>query len=372
MTEEMVIVPSSGDTYMELAHTTRGRLFEKHILNKGTLHYPGVKGGKVEITDSFITSLVNNFKTGVAGIVQVPVADKDNKHTEDPNRNIGEVVDLRHRGGKVFAVIEARDTDAADRLGKTLLGASAMMSLDYTDTRTGKKVGPTLLHSCVTNRPHVVDLEAYQEIVAASADSGDKAVMLTEDVAEDLLAANEEPKMTKEELLAALKADHGVDVVELESKLGAVASESEANKAAVASLTSALETAGVVKLSNGEELTPTDVAKAVSDLATGHLELSAKVDELTNDRAAVAVDALVQAGRILPAQRDAMLTLKLTNEELFTALVPEQPLIKLNAEEGVVTDDSEGELKLANGSSVEDYLAKLTGADGPASQFVKH
>jgi len=367
MTDDgMVIVPSSGEGYLELAHTARGRLFEKHILNKGTLHYPGVKGGKVEITDGFIASLVNNFKAGVAGIVQVPVADKDNKHTEDPNRNIGEVVDLRNRDGKVYAVIEARDTDAADKLGKTLLGASAMMSLDYTDTRTGRKVGPTLLHSCVTNRPHVVDLEAYEEIVAASADSGDKAVMLTE----DLLAA-EEPKMTKDELLAALKAEHGVDVAELESKLTAVASESDANKAAVASLTSALETAGVVKLSNGEELTPTDVAKAVSELATGHLELSAKVDELTNDRAAVAVDALVVAGRILPAQRDAMLTLKLSNEELFTALVPEQPLIALTSEKGVVTDDSEGELKLAGGGSVEEYLAKLTAVGGPASQFVK-
>lgn len=366
MTDDMVIVPSSGDTFMELAHTKNGRLFEKHILNKGTLHYPGVKGGKVEIDDKFIASLVNNFKAGVAGIVQVPVADKDNKHTEDPMRNIGQVVDLRHRDGKVFAVIDARDTDAADKLGKTLLGASAMMSLDYTDTRTGKKVGPTLLHSCVTNRPHVVDLDEYTEIVAASADSGDKAVMLTE----DLLAA-EEPKMTKDELLAALKAEHGVDVAELESKLTAVASESDANKAAVASLTSALETAGVVKLSNGEELTPTDVAKAVSDLASGHLELSAKVDELTNDRAAVAVDALVSAGRILPAQRDAMLTLKLTNEELFTALVPEQPLVALTAEKGVVTDDSEGPLKLANGETVDDYLAKLTGEGGAAAQFVK-
>src|SRR5690606_9457035 len=120
-----------------------------------------------------------NFKNKVCPIVQVPVVDEKNRHSEDPLRNIGRVVDLSVDEGKLYATIEAYKH--GDDIGKTLIGASAMLSTDYVDTRTSEKTGPTLLHVAVTNRPHVTELEDFEEIIAASSDSSGEAVLLTAD-----------------------------------------------------------------------------------------------------------------------------------------------------------------------------------------------
>ena len=120
-----------------------------------------------------IDHLMTNFTDGVADIVQVPKVDGQNKHTEDPDRNIGEVVDLKRReDGGLDAIIDVRTADT-EKIGKTLLGASAMMHMDYTDTRTGSRMGPTLLHTAITNRPYITGLDDFQEYVAASADTSD-------------------------------------------------------------------------------------------------------------------------------------------------------------------------------------------------------
>ena len=79
-------------------------------------------------------------------------------------------MDIQREGDKVYTLLDIRDPAAAEKMGKTLLGASAFLHMDYTDTRTNKKVGPTLLHTCVTNRPYVTDLDDYEEVVAATAD----------------------------------------------------------------------------------------------------------------------------------------------------------------------------------------------------------
>src|SRR5579859_4940060 len=100
MPEELSVFPSQGDEWVELARVKGGTLFEKHILNKGTLRHPAT-GAKIEIDDNFINKLKQNFVNNVCDIVQVPLANDKNEHSEDPDRNIGEVVDIRERNGKV-------------------------------------------------------------------------------------------------------------------------------------------------------------------------------------------------------------------------------------------------------------------------------
>src|SRR6478735_9142734 len=175
---QIAIIPQAvgSDGYVELSapsptrKTVQGRVFEKQILKMGTLHHKGAKGGKVEIDDAFVDKLIENFDRGACDIVQMTIVDEKNQHTEDPLRNIGEVIGLTKRDGKVYAQVDVRDDVAAPKLGKTLLGASASMFLDYTDTDTLSKVGPTMTHLAVTNRPYVLGLDAYKEVVQLSAD----------------------------------------------------------------------------------------------------------------------------------------------------------------------------------------------------------
>lgn len=344
MADDLVIVPSDGDGFVELARTKTGRLFRKHLLNLGNLRHP-TTGKTITVDEKFVTKLQENFKNGVCDIVQVPLANDRNEHTEDPERNIGEVVDIQLRDSKVYAVIDVRDDKHADKLGKTYLGASAMMHLDYTDTKTGERVGPTLLHSCVTNRPYVTGLDNYEEILAATSDrSEDAAVLLTENTVVIDKPETEETEMaddqktetpaepTLDELLAALKTKHNIDVSALQAKAG------EGEKAAELSqtLVDALSKAGVVKLSNtADETVKTDtVVAAVQELATNNVALSNRVQNLEKQDAEHAVDALVTAGRILPSQRDTFVEMKLSAPAWFDKAVPAEPVVKLSNEVG--------------------------------------
>lgn len=362
MSDDLVIVPSNGDSYVELARTRTGRLFRKHLLNLETLKHPAT-GKDIKIDDTFVKTLTKNFRDGVCDIVQVPLANDKNEHTENPERNIGEVVDIQVKDKKLYAILDVRDDTHADKLGKTYLGASAMMHLDYTDTKTGKKVGPTLLHSCVTNRPYVTGLEPYEEIVAATSDRSEEAVvLLTDDV--DEVEPTKEPEMAKEEtqetatkptleeLFEALKSEHNIDVPALQAK--ATEGTEKADQAANLSKTllDALTNAGVVKLTqpDGDDtVTNDEVVGAVAKVAEENVTLTNRLTALERERAEDAVQRDIDGGFIKPAKKKDMVELKLSNPSLYDAVKPDDPIVKLNNETGVTPPKDENHKKDIDG-----------------------
>ena len=351
MTDMLAVVPSPTDEFVELGRSPVGKLYRKHILKLGEFPHPADPSKKLIIDEDTIEHLMTNFADGIADIVQVPKVDGANKHTEDPDRNIGEVVNLeRRKDGGLDAIIDVRTADA-DKVGRTLLGASAMMHMNYTDTRTGERKGPTLLHTAITNRPYITGLDDFQEIVAASADtSGTEVVEF----------GQEETGMTltREELLAALKDDHGIDVEELQARADS-APQTDGEEFAKAVM-SVLQEAGVVTLSNDdgddgekEPITTREVAEAVIELAQEKNELTGEVKSLREERdearakaAEEEVDGLVKVGRILPKQRDKMVELARDDRETFDAILPDKPLVLLSHEEGIETFDEPGSEKM--------------------------
>lgn len=361
--DEKVIAPGAGGEFVYLSRTKQGRLFKKHILNYGDLIYPGVKGGKVHIDSKFADTLITNFSNGVCDIVQVPKAGPNNEHTEDPDRNIGEVIGIEKddETGKIYSLIDARDEAAADKLGKTLIGASAMMHLNYTDTKTGQKVGPTLLHVAVTNRPYITNLDEFGEVLAASADGSSDAVLLA--------APTQEVPMDKEALIKALLDEHGVDVAALTAK----AEKADEAVALTADIKEKLGEAGVLKLSNGETTTSDDIVGAVADLGTKVVSLSNTLDEVVKasakERAAAVVDGLIAEGKIIPAEKDARVALYLSHKEIFDSLVPAEPIVNLSnstnsAERG--SDFIVGSASADDKKMIEDEIARLTSSEAAA------
>lgn len=356
MVDNLVIVPSDGDGYVQLARHKTGRLFRKHLLSYGKLRHP-TTGADIEIDEKFAKTLKSNFDAGVCDIVQVPLANAKNEHTEAPERNIGEVVDVEVADGKIFAILDVRDPAHADRLGKTYLGASAMMHLDYTDNKTGQKVGPTLLHACVTNRPYVTGLDSYQEIVEATSDTSEGAVVLAADSAiveapiEETTNMPEAPETTEttpvqpslEDLLSILKTEHGIDVAGLQAK----AAEASATASLTEAVTSALTEAGVIKLTNTEDsaVSTETVVSAIAELAGTNVTLTDRVKKLELSAAQAEVEGLVAAGRIMPSQREGFVELRLTNAQMFDALVPAEPVVAMTVETGVTPPQDEAHAK---------------------------
>jgi len=207
-----------------------------------------------------------------------------------------------------------------------------MLNMDYTDTRNGKKVGPTLLHVAGTNRPYVVELEDYEEVIAATADDMDDTVVLTP------AASSTEEDMGLDELIAKLKNDHNIDLADLQARAESAGNTDGAGLSAA--LSAALEKTGTLKLSNGEELSPDVVVSAVLELAETNASLSTRLEaveksneDLALTNATAEVEKLIHDGYILPSKKDKMVELKLSNEELFNDLLPEQPIIDLSGEE---------------------------------------
>lgn len=352
--DRLAIVPAPrGSKFVELSKSATGRVFRKQILHWGELKYPKAPGGSVMVDEKFADTLIANFTNHVADIVQVPKAGAKNEHTEDPDRNTGEVIRLEKGPKGVYAIMDIR-TDDADKIGKTLLGSSAAIHLNYEDTRTGKKVGPTMLHNLITNRPYVVDLDPFEEVLAASR-AGD-------DMTQWLVLTQKEPEtMELDELLDELKAKHGIDVRALQAS--DTQGVSLSNR-----LQEVLAPTGLLALSNtdGADVTSAIVA-AVEKSADKIVELSGEIDTLRESAATKdatdEVEKLVLSGHILPRDKEAMIELRKDKPDLFAKLVPEKPLVQLSHEEG--TEDG-GDSDAATAAAEIDRLSELATAQTKA------
>lgn len=329
---DFVVVPGprGDDSFVELARSQRGRLFKKEILKMdSSFVHPSAPGKIIHIDHQFAEALKRNFKAGICDIVQVPMVNDANQHVEDPSRNVGEVVDLSYDDKGIYAVIDARKH--AEDFGTTLLGASAMLSTNYTDHKTGAKVGPTLLHVAVTNRPYITNLDDYEEIVAASADtSGETPVVL-------IPATKTEETMDLDLMLSTLKDEHGIDVLALQAQA------ENSNEELLTALSN------VIAPESDDTLTIKDVADAVIELAEERVALSGQVETLVKTNEAMAlkeaeseVDRLISEGRILPKSREVMVALSREDRAKFDALVPDTAIVSLSAT-GVETHDAPAE-----------------------------
>lgn len=350
---DQVIVASPPGEYLELAAhpRARGTVFRKHILNLGDLHY---KGKTLKLDEDWFNRVKRNFDSGVS-MCQVPLADEQNKHSEDPLKNTGEIIGMDRQGNKVYDLIDVRDPDVAQRIRDgRIMGASAFLHLDYEDSRTGKKVGPALLHHCLTNRPHVLDLEPYEEVVAATAADTEGEYVV--------LASPEGTVPDKEELLAALKAEHGIDVEALQAQVAQRTDMSQLT----AALTEALRPAsGAVSLTggDGETVTLTDVVGAVAELAEKNVSLSGTVTRLETQAAERQVQDYIDVGRLLPKTRNHAVKLVLSGDTdgLDAILAPaDQPYVRLNHVEGAAPP--QGEQKHVE--DIDHEIARLTGDHG--------
>jgi hypothetical protein len=339
MEDELVYVPGEDDNFVSLSRTRSGKLFRKHILSEGAFYY---NDKKINIDKAFLSSVAKNFNDHVVSHVQAPVVDEKNRHSEDPFRNIGEVVGVEIENGKAYALIDVRDEVAAEKVGKTLLGASALLSLNWKNNLTNEYVGPALVHTAITNNAHLNNLEDFEEVLAmsnASSDSNKQAVMLTA-----APTNSKESKMDLDEMIAVLRDEHGIDVPELQKTAG----KADAFAALSATLQDTLVSSEVLSLSNSEDETSAeDIVAAVSDLVQSRIELSAKVDTLVQEsahaKAEATVDAKIAEGFILPVKRDAALKLLLSDSQLFDEFLPEKP-IALSIESGQdIKDDSHDE-----------------------------
>lgn len=377
MPDELFILHAPTSDYVELANTPKGKLFKKQILKYGSFHHPSAPNKVLNVDRAYADKLIQNFNSGVVGPVQFPVIDPSGAHTEDPLRNLGEVMSVEADAEGVNVILDVRKLSGD--IGNTILDCSATISADFLDKRTGKRVGPALKNVNACNNPYLNDLKPYEEVMAEFSDiSNEKLVALSlDDVADPEETAQQpntsevgtnkkEDDMTLEEMLADLKSKHNIDVPALQASAAKV----EESETKVAELSAKVEEqdAQIVELTNaaaGSEdddevrlSALTNQVVALRDdnvvLATAVKDLKESNDAMKLSNAEHEVDALVTAGRVLPAQRDALVKLSLSDREMFDALVPTEPVVDLS-EIGSTTVEERDAVKRAS-DLVDGYL----------------
>lgn len=172
--------------------------------------------------------------------------------------------------------------------------------------------------------------------------------------------------MTLDDLLAELRADHGIDVPALQERAALV----DGAVALTTAITESLGDSGLVALSNadGEELDTDTLIGAVKEAGEKLVTLSNEVRELkdanTRKEAEDHVDSLIRSGHILPKNRKGQVELLLSNPTLFDELLPDTPLVKLSQEEGYDSADTPT-------TAVLSEVERIAASDA-ASQYVKH
>jgi len=305
-------------------------LFRKQILRYGTWKHSAAPNGKLEVTKDLVGEIVTNFNAGVRDEVPVPLG-----HERDAISSIGQIVGLEQDDEGLWGFHEIADEDHAAKLGSVWNGSSALIELDSVNRETGEKLGAVLIHNAITNAPVIQDLAPF-ESVALGEDAKDAVVIALQEtntggamtLTETLQAIAETPD---DELRTAL--------TELRPDMFATANSEDDDEAAIAAartegadaVVAALAEKGIaVSLSEDDDAKDpeVDVSSAPEFVA-----LSERVNTLEGEKASTAVtavvEAAVQAGKILPSQKDGMIAIGLSEGglELLESVIPEASLV---------------------------------------------
>jgi hypothetical protein len=316
------------------------RRFRKQILRYGEWSHPSAPGGKLRVTKELVAQIVANFHKGVRDNVPIPLG-----HEVDAISSVGQVVALDVDDTGLWGIHEIKDEAAAEKIGTTWTGSSAFIDLNAVDKETGEVLGPVLVHNAITNAPYIKNLAPF-ESVALGEDAQDAVVIQLQEAT----VATQGGRMTIEEMLAQLAETSDDELREALStarpELFAVANgEAEVDEAAIEAARAEGREAVVAALAEkgitvGLSESAGDGAAPEVDITSApeFVKLSERVTTLEGEKTlkavTIKVDDAVKAGKVLPSQRDALIEVGLSDEEMLNKLIPAQAVVSLS-EEGV-------------------------------------
>lgn len=354
------------------------RTFRKRILRYGAWSHNNAPGKVLRVDRPYGERLAQNFAAKVFDAVKA-VKGHPKNDAERIALAAGDVVGIEAADDGVYATVTVPEDVAAEIEAGKIVGCSAGIVPDYTDHEIGGagNVGPVLDHLAFTNNPYIKGLGGFDPVHLAEHSQIVFLSLTTDD-------PTEESPMDRTELLAkakelgidieALEADAGAktsleaEVTELKGKLAAAPKpedvQAEATEAAkgelVTALSDALSSGGLIELAEGATA---DLGTVVKAVVTGLAAGKAVQEKLLLSEAEHTVDDLVKSGHILPAQRDAMVKVCLSDEDTFKALVPSAPIVDLSEHGTTGADGTDEGLQLSDGTAVaaevERYLGML-------------
>lgn len=326
--------------------TFKGSIYHKQVVKFGVWENPDYPwfsdDPKMTLDKAWAEQIVENFEAGSLGSpVPVPL-----NHTDDVKANAGEVVGLTIKEDGLYADIEVRDPETADKLDKGLIfDVSISFVWDLVRQDDGKHYGPTLLHVALVNTPYLIGMTAFEKVgealskfsksfkpVGLSLDNGG-AIMLSRNKIKELAKVEDSTIKNEKEFDVTVKVTRDGEEVEEVVKAGeeivVPTDQAEAVTTQIEEAEAPTEDEDTSKSEDDDTSTEDDDASK-----TGEEEDTSKKsdeedseeededDESDKDKALAKAklknseyavkeryEALLSAGKVVPAQKDKILGL---------------------------------------------------------------
>jgi hypothetical protein len=300
------------------AGTMTGTIFYKQVVKFGKWVNPLFPIEFMELDKKWAQTVVKNFNSKIIDRVPVPLSHDD----WDPSKNAGEVVKLEIKEDGLYAYLDIRRPEVVDDINNGLIfDVSISFDWNYTDTAKGDEHGPVLLHVALVNNPYLKGMKPFEQTAeefsnkfseALALSDKSSAIMLSEDKAKELKIMHKVKNdkefdvtitVTNEDGEAVEKTlTPGEEVEVPEDQQEAIAKSIEEAVAPEADDAEGDDDADKKDEDNADdagEADDKDVAEQLSEAnrKLAQYELSEKFD------------ALLEAGKITPAQKEKFMSL---------------------------------------------------------------
>lgn len=137
----------------------KGTMFKKRIINYGEYADQLFPEYLLHLDEAWGKSVLENFRAKTVGRVYVP-----SSHTDDPDKNRGEVVDMFESddGKGIDAIIDVRDPETVQKIeGGLIWDVSIGFTMNWI-SKEGEEKGPAIYHVALVNNPYIEDMAPFE------------------------------------------------------------------------------------------------------------------------------------------------------------------------------------------------------------------
>lgn len=141
----------------------RGTLYKKQIIKFGNYVDPWFPEWPMTLDSEWGDMIKDNFDNKVVGRVAVPAS-----HTDDPEKNRGELLALENTGEGLDGTLDIRDPQTVQDIENELIwDDSISFTNNYIDEK-GYGHGPVLFHVALVNNPYITGMSGFQALSKAA------------------------------------------------------------------------------------------------------------------------------------------------------------------------------------------------------------
>ncbi len=325
-----------------------GKVYSKQIIKFGDYVDPWFPEWPMELNREWGERIKENYDKGVVGRVPVPAS-----HTDDPEKNRGELIALEIDDEGLTGQLDIRDPEMVERIENNLVwDDSISFTNNYVDEK-GIGWGPVLFHVALVNNPYITGMKGFEALSRVVSDlrfqfsqtHKGSAIVLSKAIketnrmlstiknekefevkvnyqdadgkdVETTVAAGAEievPEATAEAVKQQIDAAVAPEVEETEEEKTAREAQ-EAENVAAGKNPDGTEKAPEANDANASAGTPpADATTTPNDDAASQAELSKaereELETLRAERGEAMFSKLLEEGKVVPAQKEAVLAL---------------------------------------------------------------